>query len=103
MVHYRARDIWNGAKRGGGESILWQDTRDAHHGLSDRYHTIHHLLTPLRKKLLQELQREVLNNKPGDSLEIYLTIFILLHNMELTRLVVRYLLQPAGLARRLSD
>lgn len=46
--------------------------------------TIHQLLIPLRKKLLQELQRKVLNNKPEDFLEIYLTIFILLHNMELT-------------------
>lgn len=46
--------------------------------------TIHQLLIPLRKKLLQELQKKVLNNKPEDFLEIYLTIFILLHNMELT-------------------
>lgn len=62
--------------------------------------TIHQLLIPLRKKLLQELQKKVLNNKPEDFLEIYLTIFILLHNMELTIahdrwFAMRYSLQVA--------
>ncbi|CUS12319.1 unnamed protein product [Tuber aestivum] len=65
--------------------------------------TIHQLLIPLRKKLLQELQRKVLNNKPEDFLEIYLTIFILLHNMELTIAHDRWFAMRYSLQNRFSN
>lgn len=65
--------------------------------------TIHQLLIPLRKKLLQELQKKVLNNKPEDFLEIYLTIFILLHNMELTIAHDRWFAMRYSLQNRFSN
>lgn len=46
--------------------------------------TIHKILLPLRKEVLQELQKKVLENKRKDFLEIFLTMYILLHNIELT-------------------
>lgn len=46
--------------------------------------TIHKILLPLRKEILQELQRKVLANRRKDFLEIFLTIYILLNNIELT-------------------
>lgn len=46
--------------------------------------TIHKILLPLRKQILQDLQRKVLDNRRKDFLEIFLTIYTLLHNIELT-------------------
>lgn len=46
--------------------------------------TIHKILLPLRKETLQELQKKVLANRRKDFVEIFLTIYILLHNIELT-------------------
>ena len=46
--------------------------------------TIHKILLPLRKEILQELQRKVLANRRKDFMEIFLTIYILLNNIELT-------------------
>jgi hypothetical protein len=46
--------------------------------------TIHKILLPLRKQVLQELQKKVLENRSKDFMEIFLTMYILLHNIELT-------------------
>lgn len=46
--------------------------------------TIHKILLPLRKEVLQDLQKKVLENKRKDFVEIFLTMYILLHNIELT-------------------
>jgi hypothetical protein len=46
--------------------------------------TIHKILLPLRKQVLQELQKKVLENRRKDFMEIFLTMYILLHNIELT-------------------
>jgi hypothetical protein len=46
--------------------------------------TICKILLPLRKQILQELQKKVLENRRKDFLEIFLTMYILLHNIELT-------------------
>jgi len=46
--------------------------------------TIYKILMPLRKQILQELQKKVLENRRKDFLEIFLTMYILLHNIELT-------------------
>lgn len=46
--------------------------------------TICRILLPLKKQILQELQKKVLENRPKDFMEIFLTMYILLHNIELT-------------------
>jgi len=46
--------------------------------------TIHRVLLPLRRQILADLQKKVLENKQGSFVEIFLCIFILLHNIELT-------------------
>ncbi|KAI5793689.1 hypothetical protein DFH27DRAFT_526931 [Peziza echinospora] len=44
--------------------------------------TIHYLLMPWKAKLLKELQKKILGNRKEDWLEIHLTMFVLLNNVE---------------------
>ena len=43
---------------------------------------IHYLLMPWKAKLLKELQKKILANRKEDWLEIHLTMFVLLNNVE---------------------
>ncbi|KAI5817575.1 hypothetical protein BZA77DRAFT_245061 [Pyronema omphalodes] len=65
--------------------------------------TIHKILLPLRKEVLQELQKKVLENKRKDFLEIFLTMYILLHNIELTIAHDRWFAQRWNVKTRFSN
>ncbi|KAF8533488.1 hypothetical protein BDD12DRAFT_760636 [Trichophaea hybrida] len=65
--------------------------------------TIHKILLPLRKEVLQDLQKKVLENKRKDFLEIFLTMYILLHNIELTIAHDRWFAQRYNLEARFSN
>jgi len=65
--------------------------------------TVHKILLPLRKEVLQDLQKKVLENKRKDFLEIFLTMYILLHNIELTIGHDRWFAQRYNLETRFSN
>ena len=44
--------------------------------------TIHYLLMPWKSRILKELQKKILGNRKEDWLEVHLTMFILLNNVE---------------------
>lgn len=44
--------------------------------------TIHYLLVPWKSRILKELQKKILGNRKEDWLEVHLTMFILLNNVE---------------------
>ncbi|KAF8453406.1 hypothetical protein BDZ91DRAFT_768222 [Kalaharituber pfeilii] len=44
--------------------------------------TIHYLLMPWKSKILKELQKKILGNRKEDWLEVHLTMFVLLNNVE---------------------
>lgn len=65
--------------------------------------TIHKILLPLRKQVLQELQKKVLENRRKDFMEIFLTMYILLHNIELTIAHDRWFAQRWNVKQRFSN
>lgn len=46
-------------------------------------------LSPLRKKVLNQLQAAVRSNDPGNWYTIFLTCFVLLHSCEMTAVIIR--------------
>lgn len=65
--------------------------------------TIHHLLINLRTTILRELQEKVLKTRTKDSLEIFLTMFILLYNIELTIAHDRWFARRWNVGKRFSN